>query len=302
MKTAVKDEYARYRRWLNLQDVVFSRACLVGAILMCLVLFAIVLLVGKTGLLVFRDVSPAEYFFSSNWTPEDNHFGAVSFIFGTFALTAMTLLIAVPISIALAVFTAEIAPRWMKGSLRFSLNLLVGIPSIVYGYIGITVLIPLIRTFTGTLMGDGLLAASLVLALMVLPTITSIADDALTFLPNEYREAAYGLGATRWQMIMHVLLPGARNGIMTGTILGMARAIGETMAIVMVIGNVVQMPMNVITPTAVLTSNIVMQILGVEYGGTWSNALYMMAFLLLVISLALILIARRVTRRGVSVG
>ena len=302
MKTAVNSEYNRHRRRMNVQDIIFSRACFAGAILMCLVLFAIVGLVGKAGLQVFKDVSPLEYFFSLNWTPEDNHFGAAVFILGTFALTGLTLLIAAPISIALAVFTAEIAPAWMKGFLRSALNLLVGIPSIIYGYIGITVLIPLIRHFTGAVLGDGLLAAAIVLALMVLPTITSIADDSLTFLPKEYREAAYAVGSTRWQMIIHILLPGAKNGITTGIILGMARAIGETMAVVMVIGNVPQIPVNLVTPTTVLTSNIVMQILGVEYGGTWSNALYMMAFMLLIISLGLILVVRRVTRKGVKLG
>ena len=129
------------------------------------------------------------------------------------------------------------------------------------------------------------MVAALVLSLMVFPTITRISDDALTFLPNEYREAAYALGSTRLQMIWRVLLPGAREGIVTAIILGMARAIGETMAVVMVIGNVAQVPKTLLTPTSVLTSNIVMQIMNVEFDSTWNKALYMMAFLLLLISL-----------------
>lgn len=299
--STVESAYKRHRRRLQLQDAAFKKACLAGAVLMGLVLFAIVGLMGKTGLLVFKDVSPWEFFFSLDWTPENGHFGAGVFIIGTFVLTGLTLLIAVPLSLSLAIFTAEIAPAWMKGFLRAALNLLVGIPSIIYGHIGITVLIPYIRQYTGAVLGDGLLAASIVLALMVLPTITSIADDSLTALPDDFREAAYGVGSTRWQMITRILVPGAKNGIITGVILGMARAIGETMAVVMVIGNVAQLPANLTTPTTVLTSNIVMQILGVEYSSTWSNALYMMAFLLLVISLGLILVVRKMSRKGVAV-
>lgn len=272
---------------------VWSSAGVVVACLLMLIIF-----VGKTGLLVFKDVSPLEYFFSFNWLPEEGFFGAATLITGTLLLTALSLVISVPISLAMAAFNAVICPPWLRKYTRPILDTLVGVPSVVYGYIGLTVLIPMIRQVTGELMGDGILVASLVLAFMVLPTIARISDDAITALPKEYMEAAYALGATKTRIIWTVLIPAARNGIATGIVLGMARAIGETMAVVMVIGNVAQLPDTFFTPTAVLTSTIVSQIINVPFDSTWNYALYMMAFLLLMISLILIALVNLIRREG----
>lgn len=264
-----------------------------------LVLLAIIIFIGQTGLLVFKDVSFKEFFFSLTWEPFEEKYGAATFIIGTFELTGLTLLIATPISIGVAIFTAELAPNWIKRIMRPVLDLLVGIPSIVYGYLGLTILIPFLRKITGTLMGDGLLAAAIVLVIMVLPTISRLTDDAITAVPLELREASYAVGASRMQTIFKVLLPAAGPGIFTAIILGMARAIGETMAVVMVIGNTPQLASDLLTPTAVLTSNIVNQILDVEFDSTWNYALYMMAFLLLIISNVLIIIIRKLRAKGV---
>jgi len=286
----------KFRR--NFSNIFFKYFCLFSGTVLFITLFSIIYFVGKTGILVFKDVPFTTFFFSTNWTPEEQHFGAAAIIIGTLVLTGLTLLIATPISLAVAVFISEIAPNLLKRILRQVIGLLVGIPSVVYGYFGLTILIPFIRRITGTEMGDGIMVAALVLSLMVFPTITRISDDALTFLPNEYREASYALGSTRLQMIWRVLLPGAREGIITAIILGMARAIGETMAVVMVIGNVAQLPITLLTPTSVLTSNIVMQIMNVKADSTWSNALNMMAFLLLLISLILIACIRFIRNKG----
>lgn len=271
----------------------------ISALLLGFILLAILFFIGKTGVLVFKDVSFKDFFFSLNWEPYSEHYGAGVFILGTLSLTAMTLLIAVPISLVIAVFSAEIAPVWLRNVLRPTLDLLVGIPSIVYGYLGITILVPFIREVTGTSIGEGLLAAAIVLTIMVLPTISRISDDAITAVPKEFREASYALGSTRFQMIFKVLLPAAKQGIITAVILGMARAMGETMAVVMVIGNTAILPSNLYSPTSVLTSNIVMEILNVQYDSTWNYALYMMAFLLLLISLFLIFIIRKLRVKGV---
>ena len=249
--------------------------------------------------MVFKDVSFTEFFFSTTWEPFEEKYGAASFIIGTLELTGLTLLLAAPISIAMAIFTAEIAPDWLKRLLRPVLDLLVGIPSIVYGYLGLTVLIPFLRNITGTTMGDGLLAAAIILVIMVLPTISRISDDAITAVSPELREASYALGASRMQTIFRVLIPAAGPGLLTAIILGMARAIGETMAVVMVIGNTPQLASDLLTPTAVLTSNIVNQIIDVEFDSTWNYALYMMAFLLLIISNVLIIIIRKLRAKGV---
>ncbi|BCG60571.1 phosphate ABC transporter permease subunit PstC [Paenibacillus sp. URB8-2] len=264
---------------------------------LCFVLALVILFIGKTALLLFGQVAPAKFFLSFDWTPEEDRFGAAAFIVNTLSLTALTLLISVPISVGMAVLTAEIAPSWLKRLIRPVLDLLVGIPSIVYGYLGLTVLLPFLRRVSGESLGDGLLAAALVLALMVLPTIARISDDAITAVPRKYRDAAYALGSTRLQVIMRVVLPAAGRGILTAVILGMTRAIGETMAVVMVIGNTPQLAKTLFTPASVLTSNIVMQISNVEFDSTWNYALHMMAFLLLLISFLLILVVRFLGRK-----
>ncbi|MDT3428849.1 phosphate transport system permease protein [Paenibacillus forsythiae] len=264
---------------------------------LCLVLGLVIVFIGKTALLLLGQISMADFFLSFNWTPEEDKFGAAAFIVNTFSLTALTLLISVPVSVGMSVLTAEIAPVWLKRFIRPILDLLVGIPSIVYGYLGLTVLLPLLRRASGESLGDGLLAAALVLALMVLPTIARISDDAITAVPGKYRDAAYALGSTRLQVIMRVVLPAAGRGILAAVILGMTRAIGETMAVVMVIGNTSQLAKTLFTPASVLTSNIVMQISNVEFDSTWNYALHMMAFLLLLISFLLILVIRFLGRK-----
>ncbi|RUT27771.1 phosphate ABC transporter permease subunit PstC [Paenibacillus zeisoli] len=275
----------------------FKYYFLFSILALCLVLALVIFFIGKTAILTFKDISLAQFFLSFDWTPEEGKFGAASFIVNTISLTALTLLFAVPISIGMAILIAEIAPKWLKSFIRPILDLLVGIPSVVYGYLGLTVLIPIIRTLSGENLGDGLLAASLVLTIMILPTVSRISDDAISAVPKKYREAAYALGSTRLQVIMKVVLPAAARGIAAAIILGMTRAIGETMAVVMVIGNTAQLATSLFSPTSVLTSNIVMQISNVEFDSTWNYALHMMAFLLLVISFGLIMIIRLISRK-----
>ncbi|WP_410514246.1 phosphate ABC transporter permease subunit PstC [Paenibacillus sp. BR2-3] len=293
-----EDRSARKRHSRHMISNVFFRYYFLFSILaLCFVLGLVTIFIGKTALLLFGPVSPADFFLSFNWTPEEEAFGAAAFIVNTLSLTALTLLIAVPVSVGMAVLCAEIAPQWMKTFIRPVLDLLVGIPSIVYGYLGLTVLLPFLRRVSGESLGDGLLAAALVLALMVLPTITRISDDAIVAVPRKYRDAAYALGSTRLQVIMRVVLPAASRGVISAVILGMTRAVGETMAVVMVIGNTPQLAKTLFTPASVLTSNIVMQISNVEFDSTWNYALHMMAFLLLMISFVLILIIRILGRK-----
>ncbi|RCX19836.1 phosphate ABC transporter membrane protein 1 (PhoT family) [Fontibacillus phaseoli] len=276
----------------------FKNYFLFSILTLCAVLAMVIFFIGRTAVLVFGDVSPAEFFFSLDWTPEEGRFGAGLFIINTLSLTVLTLIMAVPISVGLAILMAEIAPKWLKKSIRPVLDLLVGIPSIVYGYLGLTVLLPLLRELSGEGLGDGLLAAAIVLTIMILPTISRISDDAIGAVPKKYREAAYALGSTRLQVIFRVVLPAAGRGIVAAVILGMTRAIGETMAVVMVIGNTPQLAKSLFAPASVLTSNIVMQISNVEFDSTWNYALHMMAFLLLLISFALILIIRYLGKKG----
>lgn len=297
LTTTKKSKFDRYAR-VRFANRLFHYLFLLCILALCAVLGLVIFFIGKTGILTFRDISLADFFLSLDWTPEDGKFGAGAFIINTLMLTGLTLLIAVPISVGMAVLLVEISPMWLKQFVRPVLDLLVGIPSIVYGYLGLTVLIPLIREWTGENLGDGLLAAALVLSLMILPTICRVSDEAIAAVPKKYREAAYALGSTRLQVIMWVVLPAAKRGIIAAIILGMTRAIGETMAVVMVIGNTAQLADSLFTPTAVLTSNIVMQISNVEFDSTWNYALHMMAFLLLLISFLLIVVIRFIGKKG----
>jgi phosphate transport system permease protein len=297
--TKNKFSYNRSFR-IRMKNQLFKYFFLFSIGMLCFVLGLVIYLVAQTGLLTFNDVTPTEFFFSLNWSPEEEIYGAGALIIGTLLLTGLTMLFAVPLSIGIALFTAEIAPGWFKRILRPILDLLVGIPSVIYGYIGLTVLVPFIREYSGEGLGDGLLAASLVLTIMILPTISRISDDAIVSVPESYRSAAYALGSTRLQTLLFVVLPSARRGIMSAIILGMARAIGETMAVVMVIGNTPQLAKQLIMPTAVLTSNIVMQVSNVEFDSIWNHALYLMAFILLIISLILIIGIRFLKPKGES--
>ncbi|HEU4964919.1 MAG TPA: phosphate ABC transporter permease subunit PstC [Bacilli bacterium] len=267
-----------------------------SAILVSLIIFSIILFVGKQGVLTFQDVSPLEFFFSTDWSPSKDQYGALTFILGTFIVTAVALVLAVPLAVGGAVFMAKIAPNWMREIMRPATDLFVGIPSVVYGLVGLTVFVPFFAKVFGSA-GFGVMPAAIILAIMILPTILSVSEDAIRTLPGALEEASYALGATRWQTIRKVLLPAATPGILTGVILGMGRAIGEAMAVQMVIGNAPILPTGLAQPTSVLTTQIVQEMPNSIFGTTTNNALFLMSLVLLLVSLSLILIIRLVARR-----
>ena len=269
-----------------------------SAALMSLLIFSIVFFVGKQGLMTFTQVSPAEFFFTSYWDPMEKHFGALSFIAGSLFVTLTAIVIGAPLGILGAVFMAKVAPPWLRQVMRPATDLYVAIPSVVYGYIGLILIVPFLREFFSTATGFGVLAAGLVLAIMILPTIISISDDALRSVPKPLEEASLALGATYWQTLYHVLMPAALPGILTAIVLAMARAIGETMAVQMLIGNTPHLASSLLAPTETLTSNIVVEMGNTPFGSVWGNALFLMAFVLLLISLGMILLIRRIGARG----
>lgn len=192
------------------------------------------------------------FFWASAWDPVAEHFGALPFIFGTVITAAVSLLIAVPLGLAVAIFLAELAPRKLSDTTAFLIDLLAAVPSVIYGLLGIFVVVPLMRTtigpalkatlgflpiFKGPNYGVGILTASVVLAIMIVPYIISVSREVLLTVPRDQREAALGLGATRWESTWKVVVPWARPGIMGSVFLALARALGETMAVTMVIGN-----------------------------------------------------------------
>lgn len=206
------------------------------------------------------------------------------------------MILSAPISIALAIFINYISPKLGEKVLKPALELFVGIPSVVYGWLGISILLPIIkRIYEGT--GFSILAGIIVLSIMILPTIASISVDAIKVVPKSYLQASYGLGATRWQTISKVIVPSAKNGILTGIILGLARAFGEALAVQMVIGNSIQFPNKLLNPASTLTSVITMDMANTIGGTVWNDALWALALLLLVISFLFIISIRMIGRR-----
>lgn len=287
----------RWTQAQNRNDQIMRWIFIGSAILVSTIIFSVIAFVGWQGVKTFSDVSPIEFFFSTDWTPSQNKFGAFSFLYSTLLLTFLSVLLSVPLAISGAVFMAKIAPGWVREILRPATDLFVGIPSVVYGLIGLTVFVPFLAKFNEGF-GYGILPAAIILAVMILPTILSISEDAIRALPGRLEEASLALGATRWQTIWRVLIPAARPGILTGIILGMGRAIGETMAVFMVIGNSPQMPKSLLDSATVLTTAIVKDMGNTNYGSTWNNALFLMALVLLIISLLMILVIRIVAKRS----
>lgn len=233
-------------------------------------------------------------FFSTHWAPTRGHFGILSMIVGSLMVTAGALVVGIPFGLACAIFLAEFSSRPIQKTLKPIIELLAGIPSVVYGFMGIVILVPFIReNFGGP--GFSVLAASIILGIMILPTIVSISYDALSVVPPTYREGSLALGATKWQTIRMVLMPAARSGIVAGIILGMGRAVGETMAVIMIAGNALKIPHSILGSVRTLTSTIALE-LGYAAGDHRAALFACGAFLFLII-IVLNIIAIKVTGR-----
>jgi phosphate transport system permease protein len=234
------------------------------------------------------------FLLGERWFPSQGSFGIFPMTVGSFLVTLGALIVGVPLGVACAVFLCELIPPAIGMVLRPMIQLLAAIPSVIYGFWGLIVLVPLIREYLG---GPGLsvLAGSLVLGVMILPTIISISEDSLRALPRTFKEGALSLGATHWQTIWRVLLPAARSGIVASVILGMGRAVGETMAMIMILGNAVQMPHSILNSARTLTTNI-----GIEMGyatGDHRQALFATGVVLFFIIIGLNTLALVISRK-----
>jgi len=283
------------------------RAILLAAALTALSGLALITaFIFKEGLPVMFKVGLWEFIFSSNWYPTEGEFGIFPMIIGSLAVTAGAMVIGILLGLSCAVLLAGFAPPRMVAVIKPSIELLAGIPSVVYGFIGVVILVPFIRDWLGPAMvdmglasdpGPGLsvLAASIVLGIMTLPTITSISVDALQAVPRSYREGSLALGATEWQTMHMVMLKAARSGLVAAVILGMGRAVGETMAVIMVAGNTLDVPHGILDPVRTLTSNIALE-MGYA-AGDHRKALFATGVVLFVIIMILNTIAMTVSRR-----
>ncbi len=228
------------------------------------------------------------------WAPLSGQFGIFTFIVGSLCITFGALVLGVPLGVACAVYIAEFAPKKWALVLKPAIELLAGIPSVVYGFLGVMWLAPFIRNHFG---GPGLsiLAASCVLAIMTLPTIVGVSIDALNAVPKNYKQGSLALGATQWQSTRHVILPAARSGILAGVILGMGRAVGETMAVIMISGNTTKIPNSALDSVRTLTANI-----AIEMGyavGEHRQALFATGVVLFFFIMILNIVALKVSKK-----
>jgi phosphate transport system permease protein len=268
-----------------------------GFVIFAMAVILLYLAVEGTKTFFVDHFSPLTFLFSPDYDLDDNHPGAAIFIAGTLLVTVFAIVVGGPFGIAVGVFLSEIAPKSMAQLLKPAIELLVGIPSVVYGWLGLTLLVPLIRDHTSSASGFSLAGAGIVLAIMILPTVISLSEDAFNSLPPALREGSLALGATRFQTIVRVLLPSASSGLAVALILGIARAVGETLAIQLVIGNATAFPAGIFGPTATLTTVIVGEMPSATQGSLQEHALFSMAFLLLLIAMVLILLVRFALRK-----
>jgi phosphate transport system permease protein len=259
------------------------------------VLGAIFFFTLREGMPALQEIGLFNFLFGTEWRPGLGMFGILPMTVGSLLVTLGSMVLAIPVGIACAILLAEVASFRVRRILRPAIELLVGIPSVVYGLVGMMLIVPLVREIGGT--GFSVLAASIVLMAMVLPTIISISEDSLRAVPKGYKEAALAMGATQWQMIWHVQLPAARSGIVAGIVLGMGRAIGETMAMIMVIGNAVVIPTSPLSPARTLTGNIAAEIM--YAAGVHRSALFATGVVLFLLILVLNTVATFALKRGI---
>ncbi len=268
-----------------------------GFVIFAMAVLIVYLAIEGTKTFFVDHFSVIDFLFSGNYDLDSNHPGAAIFILGTLLVTVFAIVVGGPFGIAVGVFLSEIAPAKMSLILKPAIELMVGIPSVVYGWLGLTFLVPIIREHTSSPSGFSLAAAGIVLAIMILPTVISLSEDAFNSLPGALREGSLALGATRFQTIVRVLLPSASSGLAVALILGIARAVGETLAIQLVIGNATAFPTGLFAPTATLTTVIVGEMPSATEGSLQEHALFSMALLLLLIAMVLILLVRFALRK-----
>ena len=240
----------------------------------------------REGVPVFLQV-PLDNLFGTRWYPTFDFFGTLPLILGSLLITFSAILIALPLGVAAAVFVREVAPNWAREILKPMIEVLAGIPSVVLGFFGMSLVAPLIRTTLGAPTGLTAFTGALILAYMALPTLISVAEDALDSVPKSYRDASLAMGATQWQTIWRVVVPAARSGILTAVMLGMGRAIGETMAVMMVTGNAARMPTtldSLFRPVRTMTATIAAEMGEVAQGSTHYHALFGIGIILFLVT------------------
>ncbi|MGB9877874.1 MAG: phosphate ABC transporter permease subunit PstC [bacterium] len=274
-------------------EKILEKIIFIGGISGIFILFLIFAFLLKESLGFFFRYPLKDFFLGTNWYPTNSppKFGLIPLLLGSLFVTLGAISISFPLGVACAIYISEVAPSWAREFLKPLMELIAAIPSVVLGFIGLVVLVPFIKEIFNLPTGLTALAGSITLAFMALPTITSIAEDAISALPKEYKEASFALGATHWQTIRNVLLPAAKPGILAATMLGLGRAIGETMAVLMVTGNAAVIPHTFLQPVRTMTATIAMEMGEVVKGGLHYTALFAIGLVLFVITFAVNFVA-----------
>jgi phosphate transport system permease protein len=276
------------RRWEVLAEAVMEmliRLCGISAILFVFGIFFFVFREGSGFLL--HGFNFREFFTSSEWYPTSQshvRYGVLALIAGTASVTVLAMAVAVPFGIGAAVFVSEFCGPRLKEALKIIIEMLAAIPSVVWGFIGLTVMNPLIMKLFGAPIGLNVLNGGVILALMSVPIIVSIGEDSLKAVPDAYREAALALGVTRWQLVYRVLLPAAKNGLLAAVLLGVGRAVGETMAVLMATGHAVKIPTSVMDSVRTLTATVAAELGEAPVQSQHYQVLFIIGILLFVIT------------------
>jgi len=263
-----------------------------------LFLFLIFMFIFSEGLPLFLKVGLSKIIGGSKWAPTKGFFGIFPMIVSSFLVTFGALVIGAPMGLSCAIYLSEYSGKRMKMFLKPALELLAGIPSVVYGFLGVVYIVPLVRDYLGG-SGFSLLSTSIILGIMILPTIISISFDSLVSVPKTYREGSLAMGATKWQTIYKVILPSAKSGILASFILGMGRAIGETMAVIMIAGNALKIPGSILDPLRTLTGNIALELAyasGDHRLGLFSTGVVLMVIIMMLNYIANFGIKRKIAK------
>ena len=281
------------------KEIIIQYIFLLFALVSVLVLGLIVFSLFREGLPLFTSVSVKDFLFGKEWYPtyDPPSFGIFPLVVGSLIVTLIATLIAVPLGVMAAIYISEIAPQRIKEILKSVIELLAGLPSVVLGFFGMVIVAPWLQETFDLPTGLNIINASVILAIMAIPTISSISEDALYAVPREFKEASYALGATKVETITQVIVPAALSGISTAVMLGMARAVGETMVVLMVAGGAAAIPESLFDPVRPMPASIAAEMGETPYGSAHYQALFAIGMVLFFLTLAFNLIADYVSHK-----
>ena len=288
-----------YSFFVNLKSQPMEIVLLLCASFSIIILFLMLFFVAREGALAFSRFG-SDLLFGMRWNLESNVFGGFPLLYGSLMVTFGALVIAIPIGVCTAIFVSEVLPFYLRDPIKSIIELLASIPSVIYGFIGLLLVVPFISSFFGIVSGQTALTASLILSIMTIPTIVSVSGEIISAVPKEYKEAALGLGATKWETIKAIVLPISKSGILASIMLGFGRAIGETIAVSMVAGNQAHTASSYLEAVYTIPSFIATHMGEAPVGSLEYSALFGLALILLIITFIVNTMADMVVKRGIQ--